>query len=131
MRAQRQLWVEHRYRTRAQPRREAPLEGTFTSPTGRTGTMSGRMRFSRFAVIAGGLHAVGVCTGDLRDADGARIGMASRGVAAPAQLRDGPEGTIAEIGPFEVDLLGLAVEVRGFTVAVRTLLAVATGASGA
>lgn len=127
---QRKLRSEQGRPTSAPSRpREATLEGTFPSPSGRTGTMSGRMRLRRFAVISGRLHAVGACTGELRDADGTRIGMGSRRVAAPAEIRNGPEGTIAEIGPFQVDLIGFTVSVQAFTVEVRTMVAVATDAS--
>lgn len=123
-----------RVRTQRDPRpharrvvceREARVQGTFQSPSGRTGTMTGWLRLGRFAVVSGKLHAIGVFTGKLLDADGASIGVGSRRQAAPVEIRNGPTGSIAEFGPLEVDLLGLNVDVRPFTVPVRAIVAVA------
>lgn len=101
------------------------VEGTFHAPSGRTGSMSGWLRLCRFEVRSGRLYAVGVFTGELRDANATRIGVGSRRKAAPAEIRNGPDGTIAEIGPVEVDLLGLMVDVRPFTIGVGPMVSVA------
>ena len=112
---------------RAASEREARIEGTFKSPRGDTGTMSGWLRLARFVVVRGKLYAVGVFAGELRHADGTRIGVGSRRQLAPAVISNGPAGTVAEIGPVEVDLLGLTVDIRPFTIGVRTIVAATMG----
>ena len=104
--------------------REATIEGTFQSPTGRVGVMSGRLRLERFVAEADRLCAAGVFTGELYDADGTRIGVGSCRRSAPAEIRRGTEGTAAAIGPVDVQLLGLTVSVPVFTIGIRAAVPV-------
>lgn len=101
---------------KTQPR--AQISGTFTSPTGRVGRMTGQARVRQIRVDEEKVHAYVVFTGQLCDADGSAIGTGSRRATAPAATAEGPHGRAAVIGPVEVDLLGLAVSVRPFVVGV-------------
>jgi hypothetical protein len=95
--------------------RESRINGTFTSPSGRVGTMTGCLRLDRFIVVSGRLCAAGVFAGELLDADGTTIGWGSRRKTAPAEIVRGLRGATAVIGPVDVDLLGLTVSVPAFT----------------
>lgn len=97
---------------------QAEISGTFTSPTGRVGTMTGQARVRQIRVDEEHVRATVVFTGRLSDADGSAIGTGSRRATAPAATAEGPHGRAAVIGPVEVDLLGLAVSVRPFVVGV-------------
>jgi hypothetical protein len=98
------------------PNRESRIQGTFTSPSGRVGTMTGCLRLDRFVVVSGRLCAAGVFAGQLLDADGTTIGWGSRRKIAPAKIVRGPRGVTAVIGPVDVDLLGLTMSVPAFTI---------------
>lgn len=96
----------------------ADISGTFTSPTGRVGRMTGHARVRDIHLEHGHLHAAVVFIGQLCDADGSAIGTGSRRATAPAATAEGSRGRAAVIGPTDVDLLGLAVSVRPFVVGV-------------
>lgn len=99
------------------PRTGTPLHGSFRSPSGRSGTMTGSVRLEGVeATTAGGLWVRGVFTGELVDADGSHIGTTSRRQAAPARIARDLEGSPTVVGPLQVDLLGLTVTVRAFVV---------------
>ena len=68
----------------------------------------------------------GVFAGELCDADGTRIGVGSCRRTAPAEIQHGPEGTAAAIGPVDVQLLGLTVNVPVFTIGIRAAVPVAS-----
>jgi hypothetical protein len=95
--------------------RESRINGTFPSPSGRVGTMTGCLRLDRFIVVSGRLCAAGVFAGELLDADGTTIGWGSRRKTAPAEIVRGLRGATAVIGPVDVDLLGLTVSIPAFT----------------
>ena len=95
--------------------RESRINGTFPSPSGRVGTMTGCLRLDRFIVVSGRLCAAGVFAGELLDADGTTIGWGSRRKTAPAEIVRGLRGATAVIGPVDVDLLCLTVSVPAFT----------------
>jgi hypothetical protein len=97
---------------------QVEISGTFTSPTGRVGTMTGQARVRQIRVDEEHVRATVVFTGRLCDADGSAIGTGSRRATAPAATAEGPHGRAAVIGPVEVDLLGLAVSIRPFVVGV-------------
>lgn len=109
----------HRYREPAPIlplNRESRVHGTFPSPSGRVGTMTGCLRLDRFVVVSDRLCAAGVFAGELLDADGTTIGWGSRRKTAPAEIVRGLHGVTAVIGPVDVDLLGLTVSVPAFTI---------------
>jgi hypothetical protein len=97
----------------------AAVRGTFRSPKGKVGTMTGWLRLDRFVVAAEGLHAAGVFTGQLTDADGTLIGVGSRRKTVPAEISRSERGIMATIGPVDVDLLGLVVAINPFSVEAR------------
>jgi len=109
----------HRYGESAPvppPNRESRIRGTFPSPTGRVGTMTGCLRLDRFVMVSDRLCASGVFAGELLDADGTSIGWGSRRKACPAEIVRGPREVTAVIGPVDVDLMGLTVSVPAFTI---------------
>lgn len=98
------------------PNRESRIHGSFPSPSGSVGTMTGCLRLDRFVVVSERLFAAGVFAGQLLDADGTAIGWGSRRKTAPARIVRGPRGVTAVIGPVDVDLLGMTVSVPAFTI---------------
>jgi hypothetical protein len=109
----------HRYRESAPvpaPNRESRIHGTFPSPSGRVGTMTGCLRLDRFIMVSDQLCASGVFAGELLDADGTTIGWGSRRKACPAEIVRGLREATATIGPVEVDLMGMTVSVAAFTI---------------
>lgn len=108
------------------PHGSAGITGTFQSPSGRAGTMSGWLRANRFVMDSGRLWVAGVFTGELRDADGSPIGIGSRRGTAPAEISCGDRGDMAVVGPVEVNLLGLSVSVAAVTMEVGALHAPAS-----
>lgn len=99
-----------------QPGIGTPLRGSFRSPTGRSGTMTGSVRLEQVGTTADHLWVKGVFTGELVDADGTRIGTSSRRQVAPARIAGDLEGAPTVVGPVQVDLLGLTVTVPAFVV---------------
>ena len=93
----------------------ARIQGTFRSPRGGAGIMTGWLRLGGFVVVSGRLCAAGVFTGELLDADGTSIGVGSRRRIAPVEITRTTEGLTALVGPVDVDLLGLTVTVPAFT----------------
>jgi len=101
------------------PTGEARIYGTFRSPTGGAGTMTGWYRLGRFIAVSDKLYATGVFTGELLDADGTVVGVGSRRQSAAVDITRGVQGLMALIGPVDVDLLGLTVRVGTFAVEPR------------
>ena len=97
------------------PNREARIHGTFPSPSGGLGTMTGWMRLDRFHVVSDRLCAAGVFTGELHDSDGTTIGVGSRRRSVPAEITRSLHYRAVVIGPVDVDLLGLIVNIPAFT----------------
>jgi hypothetical protein len=95
--------------------REARVHGTFHSPSGGFGTMTGSLRLERFHVISERLYAAGVFTGELLDSDGTTIGVGSRRRTVPAEIARSLHDMAVVIGPVEVNLLGLTVSIPAFT----------------
>lgn len=112
------------FRPRPRPRADMPtptdaqtsFAGTFRSPRGRTGSMTGHLRVLKLVITPRGAFVTGVFTGELREPDGALIGIDSRRctVAANLQRRDG--GLRAEVRPMRLDLMGISVHVPAFLV---------------
>ncbi len=95
--------------------REARIHGTFRSPSGGLGTMTGWLRLERFHVISDRLCAAGVFTGELLDPEGTTIGVCCRRRTVPAEIARSLHERAVVIGPVDVDLLGLTVSIPAFT----------------
>jgi hypothetical protein len=95
---------------------EARIQGTFRSPRGRSGRMTGRVRLERFDVVDDRLCAISVVSGELLEPDGATIGVGSRRQAVPAAIVHEVGCTTAVVGPVDVDLMGLTVSLPAFTI---------------
>lgn len=92
------------------------VRGTFRSPRGRAGRMSGSVRLQRLVLVPRGAFVTGVFTGELRDHDGSLIGVESRRATAPANLVQDERGFRPWVRPFSLDLMGITVDVEGFAV---------------
>ena len=108
-----------RTRSGRSPDAPVPLEGTFRSPRGRLGQMRGTLRVRRLVVVPGGTFVAGVFTGELRDADGSVIGVDTRRATIPAGLVRHGDGYLPVLQPFQLDLMGIAVDVHATTVDTR------------
>jgi hypothetical protein len=86
-----------------------PVTGDFTDVLGGAGTFTGTFDLSRVVVQDGQLVAAGALTGTLTDSAGAVIGAIRQQVRLPLA----PSGTCKilhlELGPLDLDLLGLVV----------------------
>lgn len=105
----------------------APIEGTFHSPRGHRGTMSGTVRVERILDLPHATALDAVVAGRLVDADGTPIGVGSRRQQVSATVVQDSEGTRLSAGPLQVDLLGLSVTVPAFTLPMED----ASGPDGA
>ena len=88
-----------------------PVVGSFRSPSGRTGRMEGFLRVHRLVIAPRGAFVSGVFTGELRDVDGSLVGVDSRRATAAADLVRERGGLAPVVRPFQLDLMGLTVEV--------------------
>lgn len=77
--------------------------------------MAGSFRCERVVSRSGRLAVEGVYSGHLTDADGTRIGAASRWASAPARAERDQGGRSVVVDSLEVDLLGLDVWVDSVT----------------
>jgi hypothetical protein len=98
------------------------VTGTFWSPQGPAGTLTGSYRLERLLDQYGQTAVAGVFTGELVGAGGEHLGMASRRHTAAADLDPTADAFLARIGPVDVNLLGFLVTVDEFTVAVPRAL---------
>lgn len=90
--------------------------GTFRSPRGRPGTMSGRLRLQKLVITPRGAFVTGVFTGELHEPDGSLIGVDSRRCTVPADLQRRDGGLRAVVRPMRLDFMGIPVTVRPFAV---------------
>ena len=108
--------IAFRPRRRATSERAAdapvPLHGTFRSPRGRLGRMEGTLRVHRLVVVPRGTFVTGVFTGELRDNDGSLVGVDTRRATIAADLVRQGEGYLPVLRPFQLDLMGIPVDVR-------------------
>ncbi len=88
-----------------------PVVGSFRSPSGRTGRMEGFLRVHRLVIVPRGAFVRGVFTGELRDVDGSLVGVDSRRATAAADLVRERGGFAPVVRPFQLDLMGLIVDV--------------------
>lgn len=106
--------IEFRPRPRAAPDPDAgghvPVAGRFRSPRGRMGRLDGSLRVQRLVVVREEAYVTGVVTGELRDSDGSLVGLDSRRVTAAADLVREHEHDVPVVRPFELDLMGLTVQ---------------------
>ena len=97
----------------------AAVTGTFRSPRGRTGIMTGSLRLRRFVVAPRGVFVTGVVTGELREPDGTLVGRDSRRVTTPADLVPGERGLNPVVRSLELELMGIAVHIAPFALDPR------------
>lgn len=93
-----------------------PLSGTFRSPRGRTGHMEGSLRVQRLVIVPRGTFVSGVFTGELRDADGSLVGADTRRATIAADLVRHGDGYLPVLRAFQLDLMGITVDVDETTV---------------
>lgn len=103
----------------APPDGAVQVTGRFASPGGGQGVFAGTYRLERLLDQYGQLAAAGVFTGELTDAGGERIGLASRRHTAAVEVVDASSGRSVGLGPVDVNLLGFLVTVDAFAVPVR------------
>ena len=101
------------------PGTTAELVGTFAAPSGGRGTFAGSYRLERLVDQFGQLAAAGIFTGELHDADGTHVGLASRRLTCAAVVDTDAERHLVQVGPVDVNLLGLMVTVQEFIVCLR------------
>jgi hypothetical protein len=87
-----------------------PLTGTFTDALGGTGTFTGMYEIERFTTQNGALAAVTTLTGTLVDSLGNVVGTVDQTTTVPLQASGTCQILHLELGPLELDLLGLVVE---------------------
>ena len=107
-----------RPRTAAQSAADTPvpLAGTFWSPRGRLGHMVGALRVHRLVVVPRGTFVSGVFTGELRDGDGSLVGVDTRRATIAADLVREGAGYLPVLRPFQLDLMGITVDVEATTI---------------
>jgi hypothetical protein len=94
----------------------APVTGTFRSPRGVTGLMTGSLRLQRLVLVPRGTFVTGVFTGELREPDGTLVGRDSKRATVQADLvRDG-RGLHPVVRPLQLDLMGITVRVDSFAI---------------
>lgn len=94
---------------------DIPIEGTFEDAVGGTGTFEGTLDITRFRVIDGALTAVGRLTGTATDSLGNVVGSVNnllvRIPVTTTQVTGVCDILHLELGPIDLDLLGLVVHV--------------------
>ena len=91
------------------PALSVPVSGTFTDAVGGTGTFVGSLSLNRFAVRNGALTAIGTLTGTLTDSLGNIVGNVTQSVALPMAASATCDILHLELGPLDLNLLGLMV----------------------
>ena len=101
------------------PSSTVELVGSFPAPAGGRGAFTGSYRLERLVDQFGQLAAAGIFTGELQAADGTHLGLASRRLTCAAVVETDAGTHLVQIGPVDVNLLGLMVTVPEFTVGLR------------
>jgi len=91
------------------PALSVPITGTFTDALGGTGTFVGNLALNRFTVQNGALAVVGTLTGTLTNSLGQVIGTVTQQVTFPVTASATCEILHLELGPLDLNLLGLMV----------------------
>ena len=86
-----------------------PVTGTFTDALGGVGTFAGTFTLQRFTTQNGALAAVGTLVGTLTNSLGAVVGTVSQQVTLPALADATCQILHLELGPLDLNLLGLVV----------------------
>jgi hypothetical protein len=86
-----------------------PVTGNFTDALGGTGTFAGTFTPTRFVNQNGQLAAVGTLTGTLTNSVGTTIGTVTQQVTTPLQASGTCDILHLNLGPLDLDLLGLQV----------------------
>ena len=81
-----------------------PVTGTFAD-----GTFAGQLEITRFTTQNGGLAAVGTLTGTLTNTLGQVVGTVTQTITVPLQASGSCQILHLELGPLDLDLLGLQV----------------------
>jgi hypothetical protein len=105
----------------------APVTGTFRSPRGVTGVMTGSLRLQRLVLVPRGTFVTGVFTGELREPDGTLVGRESRRATVEADLIRDDGGLHPLVRPFQLDLMGISVRVHAFAIEPAHAFPVAQG----
>ena len=92
------------------------VTGSFRSPRARRGEMAGNLRVARLRLTPDGVRLTGVFTAELREDDGAVIGLDSRRTTVTAEVVHGRGGPLLVVGPLDLDLMGITVHVEPFTI---------------
>jgi len=98
------------------PAGQPRVSGTFRSPRGGAGKMTGSLRLQRLVLVPHGASVTGVFTGELRGHEGSLIGIGSRRATTSADLVQDAQGFRPWVRPFQLDLMGITVDVAGFAV---------------
>jgi hypothetical protein len=86
-----------------------PVTGTFTDALGGTGTFIGTYEIERFTTQNGALAAVTTLTGTAVNSLGVVVGTVDQTVTVPLQANGSCQILHLELGPLDLDLLGLVV----------------------
>lgn len=86
-----------------------PVTGTFTDALGGTGTFTGTYEIERFTTQNGALAAVTTLTGTAVNSLGVVVGTVDQTVTVPLQANGSCQILHLELGPLDLDLLGLVV----------------------
>jgi len=86
-----------------------PVTGDFSDVLGGVGTFTGTFDLSRVAVQNGDLVAIGRLTGTVTDGAGTVLGTVTQSVTFPLDLDGTCQILHLELGPLDLDLLGLVV----------------------
>ncbi|MFW5469098.1 hypothetical protein ACOCJ4_03535 [Knoellia sp. CPCC 206435] len=77
--------------------------------------MTGQLRLQRLVITPRGAFVTGVFTGELHEPDGTLVGVDSRRCTVPADLERRDGGLRTVVRPMQLDLMGITVHVRAFT----------------
>jgi hypothetical protein len=86
-----------------------PVTGTFTDALGGVGTFTGTYEIERFTTQNGALAAVTTLTGTAVNSLGVVVGTVDQTVTVPLQATGSCQILHLELGPLDLDLLGLVV----------------------
>lgn len=87
----------------------SPVTGSFTDALGGAGTFAGTFTPTRFVNQNGQLAAVGTLTGTLTNSAGTALGTVTQQVTVPLQVSGTCDILHLNLGPLDLDLLGLQV----------------------
>lgn len=89
-----------------------PVTGTFIDALNGTGTFAGTFTPTRVVNQGGSLAAVGTLTGTLTSSVGAVLGTVTQAVSVPLQVTGSCQILHLDLGPLDLNLLGLTVHLN-------------------